>query len=366
MPPVERDPRGSEALPRSDASLPGSLSSFAAPLSFLLPPLSFLLAPLSFLLASLSFLMALLTFRLPPLTFQLAPMSFLLASLSFLMPSLSFLLAPLSVIETRQIAQILQISKIFVTRPPRTPDRNGVVGGEPPAVQRFSTRAGQEMPSNDYIPANDAQFSLWAQAFANGISANSALYMLTPAQAASIQSVTDNFVAALLVATTEATRTKATIIAKDNARSVCESLCRQYAILIKNNVGIDDADKVNIGVRPINPDREPIECPQTSPLLNIIGNTPGSQTVVYADSLTPDSKARPFGASELQLFRVIGNVESAPLSEANFLGKFTRNPIAVEFSEADDGKIATYYGRWASVRGETGPWSLPVSMRIAA
>ena len=50
----------------------------------------------------------------------------------------------------------------------------------------------------------------------------------------------------------------------------------------------------------------------------------------------------------------------------NKFAKFTRNPIVVPFAEADDGKIATYYGRWASVRGEVGPWSLPVSMRIAA
>src|SRR5688572_5553883 len=129
------------------------------------------------------------------------------------------------------------------------------------------------MPES-YIPAEDALFSLWAQAFANGISANPALYMLTAAQAASILTAVNDFVDALLVASTESTRTKPTIIAKDNARSIAETLCRQYAGLIKPNTGISDEDKVAIGVRPINPDREPIECPQTSPLLSILGNTP--------------------------------------------------------------------------------------------
>ena len=137
-------------------------------------------------------------------------------------------------------------------------------------------------------------------------------------------------------------------------------------MLLKDNVGISDEDKVAIGVRPINPNREPIECPQTSPLINIIANTPGAQTVVFADSTTPDSKAKPFGASELQLFRAVTTADAAPLSEAEFYGKFTRNPVAVQFDEADDGKIATYYARWASARGEVGPWSLPASMRIAA
>src|SRR5262249_22029641 len=115
-----------------------------------------------------------------------------------------------------------------------------------------------------------------------------------------------------------------------------------------------------------NPHREPIECPQTSPLLSILGNTPGSQTIRFADTNTPDSRAKPFGASELQLFRGVGTTEPLPFSECHFYGKFTKNPVDVEFSEGDDGKIATYYARWASVRGEVGPLSLPQSMRIAA
>src|SRR5688572_7236644 len=168
------------------------------------------------------------------------------------------------------------------------------------------------MPTNDYIPRNDANFSLWAQAFAGGITADPARYMLTAAQAASIQGVVDNFVAALLVASTPETRTSQTIADKDDARSIAESMCRQYAIDIKNNEGITDGDKLAIGVRPINPDREPIDVPTTQPLLNIVGQLPGQQTLHYADSTTPASSAKPFGASELQLFLGIGTEEPAP------------------------------------------------------
>ena len=222
------------------------------------------------------------------------------------------------------------------------------------------------MPVYDYIPATDQGFRDWATVFASQLSSSPSAFLLTAAQAASVQAVVDDFVAKYQIAIAPETRTKATIIAKDDSRTVAENLCRQYAIIIKETPGISDENKVNAGVRPVNPNREPIDCPQTSPILTIIGNTPGAQSLQYRDPTEPLSRARPFGASELQLFLAISTTENAPLADARFIGKFTRNPISVEFNEPDNGKFATYYSRWASVRGETGPWSLPVSMAIAA
>lgn len=222
------------------------------------------------------------------------------------------------------------------------------------------------MSTPDYIPPTDEGFRTWAEHFASHLSADPATYMLTPPQAASVQAVVDDYVAKLSVATDEATRTKASIILKDDAKEVATQLCRQYAMLIKENSGISDDDKVNIGVRPINPNREPIDPPTTFPLLSILGNTPGCQTLRYSDSYTPDSAAKPFGATGMQLYVAVTDAEAAPLSEALFQGMHTRNPVAVEFSEPDDGKVATYYARWINAKGEHGPWSLPVSMRIAA
>lgn len=222
------------------------------------------------------------------------------------------------------------------------------------------------MPSTDYVPREDDAFRTWAENFATNISANPATYMLTAAQAASIQGVVDDFVAKLAIASNEATRTKTTVADKDDARSIAENMCRQYAIDIKNNEGITDGDKLAIGVRPINPDREPIDPPTTQPLLNVLGNLPGIQTLRYSDSNTPDSSAKPFGVTELQLFLGITDNGEATLEQSEFFGKFTRNPIDVPFDETLDGKMATYRGRWATAKGETGPFSVPVSFRIAA
>jgi hypothetical protein len=221
------------------------------------------------------------------------------------------------------------------------------------------------MPT-DYIPKQDAQALLWMQAFAAGIDGNPATYFVSAADATAITNAVDAFAAALADATDPNQRTPVIVATKDEARNAAEQLCRQFATLIKFNAGISNPDKIAIGVRPVNPNRDPIECPQTSPMVNIVAATPGSHTLRFADSMTPDSPAKPFGASELLLFVAVDDEAVADPSLAKFYGKFTKNPMAVGFSAGENGKQATYFARWAGRRGDMSPWSAPVSMAIAA
>lgn len=217
-----------------------------------------------------------------------------------------------------------------------------------------------------YIPASDSGFLEWATNFRDRVAADAGLYGLNAADSSAITTVVDDFETKYTLASQPITRTKQRISDKDVARITAETLLRQYAIDVKYNSGVTDGDKENLGVRPVNTNRTPITVPMTSPILSIIANTPGSQTVRYSDSLTPDSRAKPFGASELQLYRAVTDSENVTFADAEFYGKFTRNPIGVEFSMDDNQKVATYWARWASKKGEVGPWSLPISMAIAA
>src|SRR5439155_11243332 len=104
-----------------------------------------------------------------------------------------------------------------------------------------------------------------------------------------------------------ARRTRGTIMDKDDARHMAETLCRQYATLIKHNAGVSDGDKINIGVRPINIARMRSRCPQTCPWLKMIAATPGAHTIRYSDTGSVDTPRKPFGAAYLQLFLAIGD-----------------------------------------------------------
>ncbi|MCC6682706.1 MAG: hypothetical protein IT445_17535 [Phycisphaeraceae bacterium] len=263
----------------------------------------------------------------------------------------------------------------------------------------------------DYLPHADADMLSWMQAFANGIAARPSAYGLDNGDAELIQGVVGAFAQAYAVATRPGTRTMVTVNQKDTARNAAEQLCRRYYSRIKVHDGVSDAEKIAIGVRPLNTSRSRIKCPPSSPLLDILSATPGMHTLVYHDTNTPESKAKPFGATHLQLFVVIGDepvmrrrarlpgktgrvpapgrremggvsttsgrsqreLPGAELPGAGTLpgagvlvGHFSTNPIVVKFGSRHDRKKATYFGRWVSRCGGVGPWSLPVSMSIAA
>ncbi len=211
------------------------------------------------------------------------------------------------------------------------------------------------MPGRDYIPASDSAFRGWSEHFARNISADPSKFMLTAAQAASIQQAVDEFCEALAIASNEGMRNRTTVAVKDDARAGATSLLRKYAMIIKNSAGIDDDDKISIGVRPINPKRERIGPPTTFPLLKLLGSTPGRQMMRYSDSAMADSAAKPHGSTGIQLYIAVGDKKAAPRTEAAFHRMYTRNPVAVAFDENDDGKVATYYARWVSAKGDPGP-----------
>jgi hypothetical protein len=125
----------------------------------------------------------------------------------------------------------------------------------------------------DFIPGTDADALIWMLAFSGGIQSSPSTYQLDASDALTLTTAVADYQAALELCTAPLTRTPGNVNDKDTKRNAAESLCRQYAIQIKYNNGITDQAKIDIGVRPVNHDREPIYCPQTSPLINVTAAT---------------------------------------------------------------------------------------------
>lgn len=217
-----------------------------------------------------------------------------------------------------------------------------------------------------YIPTRDPELNDWAQNFASLITASPATYGLTPGDAVAIQTSADDFNTALTLAVNPSTRTKPVVADKDAKKAAFLGVARPYAINIKNNLGVTNESKLDLGLNLINSARTPVPAPDSNPLLSVIAATQGSHTIRFSDSNTPDKRSKPFGAIGLQLFLKIGTAPVSNPSDSSFYASVTRQPFAVQFSADDNGKTATYFGRWITRTGLVGPWSPPVSFGVVA
>jgi hypothetical protein len=212
----------------------------------------------------------------------------------------------------------------------------------------------------------DNEIRLWLLQFAACLMADHGKYFVSEADAITVNAAVQAYDVAYGLANTEETRTKAVVNAKDVSRNSAMKICQVFAGLIKGNVGISDEDKILAGVPLINPNREQRNCPQSALTVSVAAATQGAHTLNYINTLDTTKKAKPFGATEVELFVHIGATAISSATEARFYRKFTTNPMLVVFEPEDNGKIASYFARWAGRRGDTGPYSAGVSMPIAA
>jgi hypothetical protein len=218
---------------------------------------------------------------------------------------------------------------------------------------------------SSYIPKADAAALAWMINFRDLIGQNYAAYGSAAGDAQAVRDAVDPFAAAYATAQAPPTRTRPNIAAKDAARRAAEATCRRYAQMLKTNVALTHQQRAALGLTIADAVHSPIPAPQTSPLLTIIAATHLAHTLRYADAATPARRAKPPGAMQLQLHRTIGPVAASSPQQAAFYRAFTRQPLEVSFSAADQGQVATYFARWATRTGLVGPWSLPVHMTVA-
>ena len=219
---------------------------------------------------------------------------------------------------------------------------------------------------NPYIPPKDADLVNWANNFSALISGNPATYGLLAGDGVTIAAFVAAFDASYLVITNPATRTMPAIAAKDGDKAAMLSIVRSYAQQIRLDQGVTNENKLALGLTSGDPTPTPIPAPASNPLLSVIGATMGQQTLRFADVNTPALRKKPFGAIGLQLFANIGIAPISDPAAATFAAFVTRQPYAMNFANADNGKTCTYFARWQTRTGLVGPWSPPVSFTVAA
>lgn len=224
-----------------------------------------------------------------------------------------------------------------------------------------------------WIPRADGAFRKFAGNFCKNISDHPAGYMMTAAEAAWLMRLFDEFDAAYKAAVEPITRTRSTIANKDDARSILQNSIESYGAFIRINKGITDGEKLAIGVRPRNVSHRERKCPNTAPLLNYIGSTPGMDELRYHDANTPTSKAKPYGAERLMLWGAytLPGEPRPKREDARPIGTFTKSKMIVPQDPQRDIRLGaagpgtglpTYWAQWLGHDGGTSPWSLALSV----
>lgn len=219
--------------------------------------------------------------------------------------------------------------------------------------------------SSSYIPATDAAFRDWLDNFSTLISADPGKYGLDASDAAVIANHFNDYNAAYQVVQAPSTRTSGAIAQKDALKASAIGSVRVYAQMIKTNVGVDNQDKIDLGLHVNDPTPTPIPQPDTAPLLMIQAGFSGEHVIRYADENTPASRRKPHGAIQIQINRTIAVGADPNPENATLVGLYTKQPVLAMAQPGDVGKTATYFGRWVTRTGLFGPWSLPVAMTIA-
>lgn len=220
--------------------------------------------------------------------------------------------------------------------------------------------------SNDYIPAPDADFDLWATNFSTLLTASPATYGLVAGDATAVAGVYNTWHTAYLAAINPATRTPVTVQAKDDARVAALAVIRPYAVQISLNAGVNASDKIAIGVNPRTSTPTPIPEPATAPVIAVIMATPLQHTLAYHDETQPETvKAKPNGVQFCEVHCVVSATAVIDQALIPIKKMVTKSPFTIDFDSADVGKSAYYAARWINANGLFGPWSAIANFTVA-
>lgn len=215
---------------------------------------------------------------------------------------------------------------------------------------------------SDYIPTQDAPLGAYLTNAAVLATATPAQYGLAVGDATALTEQAGLWDAAYLPLTSPTTKTPAAVANKNAVRASVLETVRPILQKCAQNPTVSPEDKTALGVTVRKTVPTPTPPPSTQPTLTLLGNTPGVIAFGYADASTPTTKAKPFGAIGVQLWRAVGVEYATDPSQTSYVGTFTKSPGRLLLDAADAGKKCTIFARWVTRAGpggvaQVGPWS---------
>ncbi len=216
-----------------------------------------------------------------------------------------------------------------------------------------------------YIPDDEAQFCSWADHFVTTVQKDRAAYQISEQEVQELVTEYRDFDAQYKDAIAARDAAMAAVRAKDEQRRALESRIRSAAKRIQADDRVTNPARKDAGLPIHKTTKKPVPAPSTAPFGTVMLTGRLEQTLTFADS--EHKRRRPAGAIGVEIYQCIGE-SIAPVnpSEYSFVEVCSRGPKLFTFDEKDANKVAHYLLRWINHKGQTGPWSAPVSGTIPA
>src|SRR5260370_41392735 len=117
------------------------------------------------------------------------------------------------------------------------------------------------------IPTRESELRSWAQNFSAVINAGPSAYGLSLTDAANIKTANDNFQATYAAATTPETRTQVAVQAKNDFKNSMMATLRAYYVIIQNDPGVTDGNKLAAGIKVKSQAKTPRRAPESQPII---------------------------------------------------------------------------------------------------
>jgi hypothetical protein len=211
------------------------------------------------------------------------------------------------------------------------------------------------------MPAKEAEFYAWVVTFFGYLIVNLQRFGIPQEVITPLVVLQGDFEKKYAEALAPATRTKATVLAKNNAISALKTALRAFINeYITFNHLVTDEDRDNMGLHIRSKDRKPVPVPATYPTFTVDSSIIRVLLILFRDALL-EGRAKPFGVHGAEIRWGFSETPVINPDDLPFSAFDTRSPFRLEFRSEDRGKTVWFCLRWENTRGEKGPWSEIVS-----
>ncbi len=217
----------------------------------------------------------------------------------------------------------------------------------------------------NFIPRTKAQFFIWQSDFYNRILEKLSSFKIEESAVKELTAAKSKYELGFGRASNPDSVNRADRVELRERTAEYQEKIRQFVNEhIRFNSHVSDYDRKYLGLTVVDKTPTPVTEPATHPVLTVDFSQP-QRHIVHIKDEKLDSKRKPEGVKECEIWYKIADVQPVHDSELQYAGSATKSTFVLNFDSSDQIKKVWYKARWVNTRGQHGGWSVYTSAIIA-